>query len=204
MFVTHSALAGGHRSTALCRQGRELKQNRVIREDTRKAREVVFTVEGVPLDSERWFVYLVILLSADNDDWPAVLRNMAKARQRWAYISRILRGEGATPRISAMFYKEVVQTVLIFGSESWVLTPSMLVKLEGFHRQIARRLMGRAPVYLRSEGTWQYQPLGNAMEEAGLFSMNEFIARRRNKLVEYVATRSIYTICRETERRGLN
>jgi hypothetical protein len=52
-FVTHSALAGGHLSTALCRQGRELKQNRVIREDTRKAREVVFTVEGVPLDSDR-------------------------------------------------------------------------------------------------------------------------------------------------------
>jgi hypothetical protein len=108
MCVTHSALAGGHRSTALCRQGRELKQKRVIREDTRKAREVVFTVEGVPLDSESWCVYLGILLSADDDDWPAVIRNMAKARQRWAYISRILRREGATPRNAAMFYKAVV------------------------------------------------------------------------------------------------
>jgi hypothetical protein len=110
-------------------------------------------------------------LSDDYDDWPAVVRNMAKARQRWAYISRILRREGATPRILAMFYKAVVQTVLLFGSASWVLTPSMLGKLEGFHRQIARWLMGRAPVYLRSEGTWQYQPLGNAMEEAGLYSI---------------------------------
>jgi hypothetical protein len=129
---------------------------------------------------------------------------MAKSRQRWAYISRILRREGATPRISAMFYKAVVQTVLLFGSESWVLTPSMLGKLEGFHQHIARRLTGRTPVYLRSEGTWQYQPLGNAMEEAGLFFMNEYITRRRNNLVDYVATRSIYTMCCETERRGLN
>jgi hypothetical protein len=161
-------------------------------------------VEGAPLDYDRYFVYLGRLLSSDDDDWPAVLRNMAKARQRWAYISRILRREGATPRISAMFYKAVVQTVLLFGSESWVLTPSMLGKLEGFHRQIARRLTGRSPVYLRSEGTWQYQPLGNAMEEAGLYSMNEYITRRINKLVDYVATRSIYTMCRETERRGLN
>jgi hypothetical protein len=56
MCVTHSALAGGHRSTVLCCQGRELKQKRTIKEDTRKAREVVFTVEGVPIDSERWFV----------------------------------------------------------------------------------------------------------------------------------------------------
>jgi hypothetical protein len=149
-------------------------------------------------------VYLGRLLSSDDDDWPAVLRNMAKTRQRWAYISRILRREGATPRISAMFNKAVVQTVLLFGSESWVLTPSMLDKLEGFHRQITRRLTGRSPVYLRSEGTWQYQPLGNAMEDAGLYSMTEFITRRRNKLVDYVATRSIYTMCRETEMRGLN
>jgi hypothetical protein len=116
MFVTHAALMGGHRSTALCSQGREIKQKCAIREDTRKAREVVFTVEGIPLYYERWFVYLGRLLSADDDDWPAVLRNMAKARQRWAYISRILRWEGATPRISAMFYKAVVQTGLLFGS----------------------------------------------------------------------------------------
>jgi hypothetical protein len=145
-------------------------------------------------------------LSADDDDWPVVLRNMAKAWQRWAYISRILRWEGATPRISAMFCKAVVQTVLLFGSEYWVLTASMLGlgKIEGFHQQIARQFMGRVPVYLRSEGTWQYQPLGNAIEEAGLFSMDEYITRRRNKMVYYVATRSIYTMCHETERRGLN
>jgi hypothetical protein len=143
-------------------------------------------------------------LSADYDDWPAVLRNMTKARQKWAYISQILRWEGATPRISAMFYKAVVQTVLIFGSESWVLDPSMLGKLEGFNQQIARRLTSRAPVYLRSEGTCQYQPLGNAMEEAGVYSMDEYINRCRNKMVDYVTTRTIYTMCHETERRGLN
>jgi hypothetical protein len=44
MFVTHSAMMGGHRSTALCHQGRELKQKCAIKEDTMKAREVVFTV----------------------------------------------------------------------------------------------------------------------------------------------------------------
>jgi hypothetical protein len=53
MFVTHSALAGGRHSTALCCQGRGLTQKRDIREDTRKVCEVVFAVEGVPVDSER-------------------------------------------------------------------------------------------------------------------------------------------------------
>jgi hypothetical protein len=144
MFVTHSALAGGHHSTVLCRQGTGLKQKRAIKKDTRKAREVIFTVVGVPIDSERWFVFLGRLLSTDEDDWPVVLRNMVNAWQRWAYISWILRREGSTPRISAMFYKAVLQTVLIFGSEPWVLTPSMLGKIEGFHRQIARRFTGHA------------------------------------------------------------
>jgi hypothetical protein len=204
MFLTHSALAGGHRSKILCHRERGLKQKRAIKEDTRKAREVVFTVEGFPIDSESWFVYLCRFLSADDDDWPVVLRNMVKARQRWAYISQILCWEGATPRISAMFYKAVVQTVLICGYESWVLTPSMLEKLEGFHLQVARRLTGHASVYLRNKGTWQYQPLGNAMEEAGLYSMNEYINRLRNNKVDYMATQPIYTMCHETERRGLN
>jgi hypothetical protein len=63
MCVHYSALEGGHRSMALCRQGRDLKQKRVSRKDTQKAREVVFTVEGVPLDSDRCFVYIGILLS---------------------------------------------------------------------------------------------------------------------------------------------
>jgi hypothetical protein len=197
MFVIHSALSGGHSSTALCHQGKGLQKKRAIKEDTGKDCEVVFTVEGVPVDSERWFIYLGRLLSTDDDDWLAVLRNVAKTQQRLAYISRILRREGATSKISTMFYKAVIQKILLFGSESWVLAPIMLGKLEGFHQQIARWLTSRAPVYLRSEGTWQYHPLGNAMEEACLYIMNEYITRRRNKMVDYVKTRPLYNMCLE-------
>jgi hypothetical protein len=50
-----------------------------------------------------------------------------------------------------MFYKAVVQSVLLYGSETWVFPPKMLSKLEGFHKQIARRLTGRTPVYHRQE-----------------------------------------------------
>ena len=102
-----------------------------------------------------------------------------------------------------MFYKAVVQTVLLFGSESWVLTPRIMGRLEGFHRLIARRLAGRAPVYLRREEQREYPPLGEAMEQAGLFSIEEYIDRRRNSVAEYVATRPIYAVCRELESRGI-
>jgi hypothetical protein len=88
-------------------------------------------------------------------------------------ISRVLIRDGATPRISSMFYKAVVQSVLLYGSETWVLPPNILSKLEGFHKQIARRLTGRTPVYHRREDEWQYLLLGNALEEAGLFPIDE-------------------------------
>ena len=38
--------------------------------------------------------------------------------------------EGASPRVSGMFFKAVVQAVLLFGSEKWVMTPHMGQALE--------------------------------------------------------------------------
>ena len=37
---------------------------------------------------------------------------------------RILIREGERPRISIFFFKAVVQFVLLFGEETWVVTPS--------------------------------------------------------------------------------
>jgi hypothetical protein len=56
--------------------------------------------------------------------------------------------------ISAMFYRAVVQSVLLYGYETWVLPPKMLSKLEGSHIHIARRLTGRTPAYHRREDEW--------------------------------------------------
>jgi hypothetical protein len=160
-------------------------------------------VRGISLDSIKAFSYLGHKLSTLDDDWLDIIKNLVKAWQRWDRISRVLTREGATLRASAMFYKAVTQTVLVCGSETWVLTPIMLSKLEGFHRQIARRLTGRAPVYLRQEGQWQYSPLGDAMEEAGLFSIDKYIMRRRNRIAECVATRPLIVVCKEIESLGI-
>ena len=40
-------------------------------------------------------------------------------------MSRILSREGAKPRVFGFFFKAVVQAVLIFGLETWVVTPGM-------------------------------------------------------------------------------
>jgi hypothetical protein len=89
MHVPATALAGGHGATLLCRQGHVLKQKRDAEEYIRKAREVVFSVRGVPLESVSKFIYLGRQLSLTDDDLPDVVKNMAKARRRWAMISRV-------------------------------------------------------------------------------------------------------------------
>ena len=41
-----------------------------------------------------------------------------------------------------MVYKVVVQMVLLYGSDSWVVTEAMLNVLEGFHHRVAQKIAG--------------------------------------------------------------
>ena len=41
-----------------------------------------------------------------------------------------------------MMYKVVVQTVLLYGSDSWVVTAVMLEFLEEFHPRVAHQIAG--------------------------------------------------------------
>ena len=56
-------------------------------------------------------------MTASDDDWVELVGNLSKARKKWAQLSRILGNEGANPQVLGMFFKAVVQVVLLFGSE---------------------------------------------------------------------------------------
>ena len=99
-----------------------------------------------------------------------------------------------------MFYKAVVQSVLLYGCETWVITSQVLKALEGFHHRVARRLSGLQPRYLPREDRWDYPPIEEALERAGLFPIEHYISVRQNTLVQNVATRPILDLCRESER----
>ena len=57
-------------------------------------------------------------------------------------MTRILSREGAEPRVSGFFFKAVVQAMLLFGLETWVVIPRTGWALGEFQYQVARRLMG--------------------------------------------------------------
>ena len=71
------------------------------------------------------FKYLERVMTAGVDDWPTVVGNLKRARESWGRLSLILRQEGADSKVSVIVFKAVMQAVLLFGAETWVLTPRM-------------------------------------------------------------------------------
>ena len=53
------------------------------------------------------FQYLGRLFTAVDDDWIEVVGNPGKTRKRLGRLSRILKREGADPKVSGHFYKVV-------------------------------------------------------------------------------------------------
>ena len=82
-------------------------------------------------------------MTAGDDDWPAVAGNLVKAQNGWGRLKRILSREGADKRISGTLFKAVVQQVLLFGEETWFLTPQIERALDIFMHGAARRITGR-------------------------------------------------------------
>ena len=133
-------------------------------------------------------------MTAGDDDWTAVAGTLAKARKSWGRLQGILRREGATPRISGSFFKAVVQQVLLFGAETWVVNPKMERALSGFLHGAARRLTGRQ-ARIEKDGDWYYPSLEGAMREAGLTDIRTSILNRKNTVAQYIATRPLLDLC---------
>lgn len=83
-----------------------------------------------------------------------------------------------------MFYKAVVQSVLLFGSETWALTETSLSVLEGFHVRSAYRMVTvHCQRKLNSNSsTWSYPKTEDVLEEVGLKTIREYIEVRRNTI----------------------
>ena len=111
MLVPWRALNGRHKDTSMCRSGAERKRRRLAEAEIRDITERAFEAYGKQLESVPRFTYLGRVMTAGDDDWPAVAGNLNKARRSWGRLQRILGREGATPRISGSFFKAVVQQV---------------------------------------------------------------------------------------------
>ena len=94
-------------------------------------------------------------------------------------------------------YQAVIQAILLFGSETWVTTPSMMKVLNGFHIRAAYRMSKLYKPKENDDGTWTYPATKDVLEELGLETIDHYIEKRRNSIAEYVATRPIFETCQE-------
>ena len=168
--------------------------------ELRESTERAFEAYGKPLENVSAFKYLVQVITAGDNDWTTVAGNRSKARKSWGRLSRILCWEGADARVSGNFFKAVVQAVLLFRAETWVLTLGMERDLDSFQHGDARRLTGRQP-WRRGDGSWAYPPLKEAMREAGFEGIRQYITRRQNMVAQYIETRPILDLYEQATQR---
>ena len=58
-------------------------------------------------------------------------------------VLRVLVKVGAAVQSQEMIYTEVVQTVMLYNNEIWVITDTMMKVLEGFHHIIAKKISSK-------------------------------------------------------------
>ena len=102
--------------------------------------------------------------------------------------------------MSRNVFKSVTQAVLLFGADTWVLTPRMERDMSSFQHRVARWLAGSQP-RRRGGGSWEYPSLEEAMVEAGFEGIGTYITRRQNTVAQYIATRPIIDFCERSDRR---
>jgi hypothetical protein len=79
------------------------------------------------------FKYLGRILSEDDTDDAAIKYNLQKACKKWGRIGKILSKKDANNKTMGSFYKAIIQSVLLYGSESWVISNHSMKALRSFH-----------------------------------------------------------------------
>ena len=81
MLVPWRTLNGKHQDTAMCRSGVERNRQRLAETELRESTEMAFEAYGKQLEAVPSFKYLGRIMTAWEDDWPAVAVNLVKARK---------------------------------------------------------------------------------------------------------------------------
>ena len=72
MFVPWRDLNVRHKSTTMCKRGAERKHRHLVEAEIRESTEMAFEVYGQQIQSVPRFTYQGRVMTAGDDDWPAV------------------------------------------------------------------------------------------------------------------------------------
>ncbi len=183
-------LNGGPHRTDLCQRGWKRKRQHAAAVHSQEALERSFTAYGEDLERVEVFKYLGRLIAYDDANNQAMRLNLRKARGCWAWILRVLGDENATARTCGMFYKATVQAVLLYGSETWNLSPMSVKRLEGFHIRATWQMSGLRPEKKPNE-SWLYPRSKDVLDAAGLHMIAHYMDVHRQTVANFIVNRPI-------------
>jgi hypothetical protein len=189
-----------HQYSKECQVGVERRRQRETAISSALALRQQFTVHGDVLERVEVFKYLGQMMAQDDDDIHAIRAQLRKARATWARVGQVLWSENASPPIAVRFYQAIVQAILLYGSKTWVISRTALVRLEGFHIRAAYRMAKTNKPKRGSGNVWEYPRSEDVLKECGMKTMEEYIRICRQTIATYVATRPILAECRKGER----
>ena len=191
-------ISARHLQSKLCRAGAArnmAKRHQQASTDARSA-PFIMSVGNQALRYVGEFKYLGRVISHDDSDLLACVRNIQRARQKWGDLCKLLRRENASTILSARFYMVIVSAVLLYGSETWVITKRIEDLLTSFHNGCARSI---AKTYIRKTGedSWVYPSVTETLRKANLRPLKHYLIKRRSNFQEYVISRNLFQAGRE-------
>ena len=123
----------GHRNTEWCIRERKRYRNYQLFREEQKSRTVKICVNGEEIRRVDNFDNLGRIVSKKGDDSKVIEANLKKARRKWAMFKRLLTREDTSWRVMEYFYKAIVQSILLYAAETWVISETTLRKFRTFH-----------------------------------------------------------------------
>jgi hypothetical protein len=198
MKYTKPAKLAKHQESQLCRTGNRKRQARAM-VATGLLPAPTFYVGDHALERVTKFTYLGRILSQDDHDLSASVRNIQRAKTKWSAISRVPKREGASKKSFARFYLVIASTILLYGSDTWVVTRRMEELLTSFHNRCLRHITRRFIRCSDAENDiWVTPSMTGVQEEAFLLNLRPamyYVRTHRTGLVRYATNRLIYQRC---------
>ena len=99
----------------------------------------------------------------------------------------------ANPKIMSVFYKVIIQSVLLYGSESWVISNIMRKRLNSFHNRCTRYITGRH-ITMKND-IWEYPDTKKTLDLADLLKLEDYIEKRKNTIFGFAENLQLYKEC---------
>ncbi len=122
-----------HRHSKECQVRVEHRLQQEVAVTSALALRQPFTVHGDVLERVEVYKYLGRMMAQDNDNLQAICKQLWKARSTWVWVGQVLWSKNALPFVAVQFYQAIIQAILLYGSETWVISRTALARLEGFH-----------------------------------------------------------------------